>query len=102
VAQRLSAHLNGKGTNPEIFIPCPALGANCSAQGNHEKIYQVHQDYTCLTLYTCLFLLQHNLILRWWNTLILVNKFNVHPAKGQKVLWPQMACHWRLILRMAT
>ena len=45
VAQLLSTHLNGEGTNPEIFISRLALGANRSARGNHEKIYQVHQDY---------------------------------------------------------
>ena len=45
VAQTLSTFLNGEGTNPEIFISRLALGANRTARGDHERIYQVHHDY---------------------------------------------------------
>jgi hypothetical protein len=45
VAQTLSTFLNGEGTNPEIFISRLALGANRTAHGDHERIYQVHHDF---------------------------------------------------------
>jgi hypothetical protein len=45
VAQTLSTFLNNEGTNPEIFISRLALGANRTARGNHERIYQVHHDF---------------------------------------------------------
>jgi hypothetical protein len=45
VAKLLSTSLNGEGTNPEIFISRLALGANRTARGDHERIYQVHHDF---------------------------------------------------------
>ena len=51
VAQLLSTHLNGEGTNPEIFISRLALGANRSTRGDHEKIYQVHHDFMADIVY---------------------------------------------------
>ena len=41
----MSTFLNGEGTNPEIFISRLALGANRTARGDHERIYQVHHDF---------------------------------------------------------
>ncbi len=51
VAQILSTFLNGEGTNPEIFISRLALGANRTARGDHDRIYQVHHDFMADVVY---------------------------------------------------
>ena len=72
VAQLLSTHLNGEGTNPEIFISCLALGANRSgASGNNQKIYQVHQDWHFLSpfsYYNKTWYCAGGIHLFWWTT----------------------------------
>jgi hypothetical protein len=51
VARILSTSLNGEGTTPEIFISCLALGANRTARGDHDRIYQVHHDLMADVVY---------------------------------------------------
>ena len=99
VAQILSTFLNGEGTNPEIFISRLALGANRTARGDHDRIYQVHHDFMADVVYLP-FLSSKHIDLPIIEHLDSLSNLLARHDNGRRVLSTQMGNPWKWTWKM--